>query len=352
VKELRTALVFGGSGFIGRWLVAELLTQQLDVVAAVRSAGSGTRLVDWLLDHHLATDRLRVVTIHESEPFLGLSSATRAVTEVYNVAGAYAFGMTMEDARAANVVFAENVVTIAAGLPGLIRLVHVSGYRVGGQDPELIPWADQRRKALYKKLGAYEASKVEGDAVVRARAHELSVPLTILNPSSVIGHSQTGESDPQLGLAEMLRDLWFGKLAALPGGSDIWVPVVAVDYLARMLALMPTLPETAGRDYWLLHDDTPLLHDLIRLVARHWDVRVPRIRLPVSVIRRLPAALTRANSETLGFLTADRYPTLGAVELAMKSNVQSPRAEETILRWADALAATRFGIEERDQVAR
>jgi hypothetical protein len=91
----------------------------------------------------------------------------------------------------------------------------------------------------------------------------------------------------------------------------------------------------------------PLLHDLIRLVARDWDVRVPRLRLAVGVIRRLPAALTRANFETLGFLCADRYPTLGALELAMKSNIiQPPRAEEMILRWADALASTRFSIEE------
>ncbi|WP_426999116.1 NAD-dependent epimerase/dehydratase family protein [Pseudarthrobacter sp. N5] len=44
----RTALVFGASGFIGRWLVRELLLQGVAVVAAVRSAGSQVKLASWL----------------------------------------------------------------------------------------------------------------------------------------------------------------------------------------------------------------------------------------------------------------------------------------------------------------
>ncbi|SDM12764.1 NAD-dependent epimerase/dehydratase family protein [Arthrobacter sp. ok362] len=46
-----TALVFGASGFIGRWLVRELLLQGVAVVAAVRSARSHAQLASWLSDH-------------------------------------------------------------------------------------------------------------------------------------------------------------------------------------------------------------------------------------------------------------------------------------------------------------
>jgi dihydroflavonol-4-reductase len=347
VSTQRTALVFGATGFIGRWLTAQLLGERMEVVAAVRSATSAERLLDWLIDHRVDTHMVRVSVIDDSDPLFGMSASVGDVTEVYNVAGAYAFGMTMRDARASNVLFADRVVKFAASLPALIRLVHLSGYRVGGQDPRLVPWADDRRNALYSRLGAYEASKREGDAVVRARAIELGVPLTIVNPSSVIGHSETGESMPQLGLAVMLKDLWSGKLAALPGDARTWVPVIAVDHLARMIALMPKLSETVGRDYWLLDDDTPSLHDLIRLVASHWNVKAPRFRLPVSIIRRLPSAVTRADPETLGFLSPDRYPTHSALALAESAGIRPPKARETLLRWADALAADRFGQDTR-----
>src|SRR5664279_1290414 len=43
---------------------------------------------------------------------------------------------------------------------------------------------------------------------------------------------------------------------------------------------------------------------------------VPRARIPVGLIRRLPVALTHADPETLSFLSTDPYPTPPADELA------------------------------------
>jgi len=71
---------------------------------------------------------------------------------------------------------------------------------VGGQDPASVPWSPLRIATEYDRLGAYEASKVESDAVVQAAAHELGAPLTIANPSTVIGHSVTGKSAPSRGV--------------------------------------------------------------------------------------------------------------------------------------------------------
>ena len=42
----RHALVFGASGFIGRWLVVELASQGVRVTAAVRSSASADELDD------------------------------------------------------------------------------------------------------------------------------------------------------------------------------------------------------------------------------------------------------------------------------------------------------------------
>jgi dihydroflavonol-4-reductase len=331
--------VFGASGFIGRWLVKELLGQGVPTTAAVRSPASARRLMTWLEDHSAAAHLLHTVAVDFSVAGLGIDLASiPQVYEVYNVAGAYVFGMTAEDARAANVDTSRRVVEFSATLPALVRLVHLSGYRVGGQDPATVPWSAQRRTADYARLGAYEASKVESDAVVQATARQLGVPLTVANPSTVIGDSVTGESDQLLGLATTVLDLIAGKLRAIPGGPSTFVPVVTVDYLARVMALLPTLKETRGMSYWILDDVTPALPDLLRLVGEHHQIKVPRLRIPVGLVKVLPVALTHADPETLSFLSADRYPTGPAIDLARAHGLRHPDVVTSLQRWSEYLA--------------
>lgn len=283
----RHALVFGATGHIGR-----------HVVRALGDAG------------------VRVTAARRDE------SPQGDFTEIHHCAGAYRFGMTEAEARRGNVDTTRAVVEFAARQPRLERLVYVSGYRVSG----LAEWD-------YRRLGAYEASKVEADAVFRARADELGVPWTIVNPASVI----SADSAQPLGLAANVRQLWEGSLKALPGNA--FVPVVSADHLAEFMVLLPTDPSTERAAYWLLDDDTPLLPDLLTLVGTHLGVRVPRLRIPVPLLRRLPAWLTKADPETLTFLSADRYPTGPAREFAARHDLKMPDVRTLLCAWADSLVA-------------
>ena len=180
---------------------------------------------------------------------------------------------------------------------------------------------------------------MESDAIVQAHAEASGVPWTIVNPSTVIGDSRTGESPQFLGLATTVLDLLAGRLPALPGGRDTFVPVVTVDYLATFMALLPTLEETAGRSYWVLDDATPALPALLRLIGDDHGVKVPRLRVPAGLLRRLPSALTRADPETLSFLSADRYPTGPAEAIARQHGLTHPDVGESLRRWSQYLAA-------------
>ncbi|MEV4760959.1 alpha/beta fold hydrolase [Micromonospora sp. NPDC049559] len=340
----RHALVFGASGLVGRHLVRTLGRAGVRVSTANRGPEAYRRLTRWLTDHGHAHPPVDLRVDFGARPLLsGDAAAWEDVTEVYNCAGAYRFGMSAEEARRANVGSVRAIVDFAAGLPRLRRLVHVSGYRVGGQDPGLVPWSDERRRDTYRALGAYEASKVESDAVFQAEADRLGVPWSIVNPSSVIGDSATGESDQQLGLASNLKELWRGSMAALPGNASTFVPVVPVDYLARFMTLLPLDAASRGGAYWVLDDATPALPDLLALVGTHYGVRVPRTRVPVGLVKRLPPVLTRADPETLTFLSSDRYPTDSANAFAARHGLAMPDTTASILRWADHLAAHRFG---------
>lgn len=312
----RHALVFGASGLIGRHVVSALGQAGVRVTAATRSRDSYERLAQWL-------------TAHGQDPPPRVDATTppvdETITEIHNCAGAYQFGMSVADARQANVDGVRAVVAHAARLPRLRRLVHVSGYRVGGHT-----WREEDREETYRVLGAYEASKIEADAVFRATADGLGVPWSIVNPSSVIG-----ESDQQLGLAANVKELWQGSLKALPGNA--FVPVVAATYLADFMALLPTDPTTERGAYWVLDDDTPMLPDLLTLVGTHLGVRVPRLRIPVPLLRRLPKRLTKADPETLTFLSLDRYPTKPALAIATRHDLKMPNVHTLLTEWTDHL---------------
>lgn len=339
---MSAAVVFGATGFIGRGLLRELLTDPDGddlVVAAVRTAESGARLRDRLVSGGVPLDRLSVHVFDPGSAELVLDPVAADVRDVYNLAAAFAFGMTARAAREVNVVLAEKITRFAAAA-GARRLVHVSGYRVAAYPAVPAPWPPRHRRRIYRRFGAYEASKIEADAVVRALAAELGVPLTVVNPGTVIGDSRTGEADQYLGLAELVVQLARGQLRAVPGSRRTVLPVVTIDHLARFLALMPRDPETAGRAYWVLDDATPPLPELVALVADELGVAAPRLRIPVAALRALPARLTGAEKETLSFLSADTYPTAPATALARRHGLEYPPVRPALRLWARHVAAT------------
>ncbi|MGW7541794.1 alpha/beta fold hydrolase [Streptomyces sp. NPDC054770] len=324
---LSDSIVFGAGGFIGRSLVAELLRRGGRVAAAVRGSGDG--LTAWLDGQGVDRTALTVLRADVTAPGLGLpEEGLSGIRDVYNTAARFAFGITETQARAVNVTGAVHVVEWAAGLPKLRRVVHISGYRMAAADG---------RPPDYRRQGAYEASKQDGDAAVRARARELEVPLSIANPSTVIGPGQ------YLGLAEVVSGLWQGRLRALPGGPGVFLPVVPLDHFVRFLAALPQDPGSTDGTYWVLDDSTPELPALVGLLAEHLGVRPPRRSIPVGVLRRLPRAITRADPETLSFLSTDRYDTASARALSAAHGLSMPPVRTALREWADDLVATRFG---------
>ncbi|WP_141577727.1 SDR family oxidoreductase [Actinomadura sp. WMMA1423] len=342
------ALVFGATGFIGRWLAAELLGRGRTVAVAVRDgAERGGELREWLRERGVDDRRLLVVDADITRPDLGLAGERgeplESVRDVFNAAALFRFGLERDEARRANVDGAVNVVRWAAERPRLQRLVHVSGYRVASAGVLTHPVPARELDALYRRLGAYEASKLEGDAAVRAVADEVGVPLTAVHPATVIGHSATGEAGQYIGLAGTVRDLHAGRLPALAGSRRTFVPVVTVDHLARFMAAVPEHDAGPYRAHWILDDATPNLPELVGLLARHLGVRPPRVVLPVGLVRRLPRALTGVEPETLSFLSEERYDTSSADALAREAGLSHPPVEEALRRWADRLVADRFG---------
>ncbi|MFD6401688.1 alpha/beta fold hydrolase [Nocardia sp. NPDC060249] len=319
------SIVFGAAGFIGRSLVAELLRNGNTVTAALR-AGSQDRLRTWLDGHSVDTAGLTITTTDIGEPDLALGDTVEGVRDVYNAAALMKFGLDAEVARRVNLDGAVHVLEWAARQPDLRRIVHITGYRA----------ADDGGEQDYGN-GAYEASKVEADGVLRRIAVERGLPLTMANPAGVLGPGQ------YFGLSDIIDNLWQGRLPALPGSADTFVPVVDLDYVARFIVGLPTQADTVGKSYPLLDAATPVLPELIRLVADHLHVAAPRFTLPTALVRRLPRAVTHADPEALSFLSSDRYDTSRSDVIAQRLGISHPPVGELLRTYADGIVAGRNG---------
>lgn len=327
------SVVFGAAGFIGRALVARLLHRGHTVAAALRP-GSANRLTGWLDEHGVARERLTVLDCDITDPGLGEVAGldTAAVRDVYNCAARFSFGLGAGPARAVNIDGALHILDWYTGLPAPRRLVHITGYRVTVPDSAEHDYA----------VGGYGASKFEADAILRERAAAAGIALTVANPSTVLGPGQ------YIGLAELVRDLWYGRLPALPGNARTLLPILELDYFVDFLIALPDNPDTAGRSYTVLDPASPPLPELMRILAEHLRVRAPLFTIPTGLVARLPRWLTGVDRERLAFLAEDRYDTSAADEVAAAAGLTMPPAEEVLRNWADHLVSSRFGSAEAD----
>ncbi len=337
-------LVTGANGFIGLWLVPELLNQGYQVIAAMRNPEQRrhkflqqitprvTRSDNWQDDIELVAFSLGDTQSHADR----LPDAAHSIQVVYHLAAAFAWGLDQHSAHQVNVEGTTSLLSWVAGFQNLQRFIWVGGYRVAQDDN--LPEAQ-----LYRKLGAYEASKFIAHRRIIETVERLNIPWTALNPSTVIGDSRSGDTTQSVGVAELVDQLYHGKLKAIPGNRRTFVPLVHVDYLAEFAVAILKRPESAGQQYWLLDSETPPLPDQIRTFAQHMGLQPPARQVPVALLKHLPAMMMPGSKETLSFLAEDRYPTTPAETLANDLSLSRPLQVTNVGQWVDRLVAANFG---------
>lgn len=340
-------VVTGATGYIGRWLISELTSGHRDVVALVRNgAPRAAELRAFVASHGGDPERLTVLDADLARPDLGLPSDIGPVATVIHLAAHMAFGLDVAQARASNVQSTVHVAQWASRQRSLARVVLLGGYRMTRPDPAMRaferPLNERETLALYRGRGAYEVSKHEAYWTFRRIARERSLPWTVVHPSSVIGDSRTGETIQRMGLGDTLRDLHRGRMPAMVGPADAFVPVVTVDHLARVLATVDARAQTLERELTVLASDTPPLRALLARLASRMNVKAPRLSLPLGLVRALPRRISGVEPEALDFIATDRYDTREADAHVQAMGITLPDTLESLDRWCDFLVAHDF----------
>ncbi len=242
--------VAGGSGFIGRHVVASLTARGHEVLAISRGgrpAGTGVPCVAWDL-------------AGTSRPLpLGDLAGCQAVVNLV--------GIKREDGpqtfEAVHVEATRHLIEAARALGA--RLVHVS---VVASRP------DPRRP--------YHDTKWRAEELVRASG----VPAVVLRPGVVYGPGD----DMVTHLTKMIR---FAPVFPVVGRGEAILQPVDVRDVARAVLACVERPEAVGRTYDLVGPDRLPLREVVRLTAQGTGLPLAIVSLPVAVHRLAVAVMGR-----------------------------------------------------------
>ncbi|OFJ54433.1 SDR family oxidoreductase [Mycolicibacterium grossiae] len=285
-------VVTGGTGFIGRRVVTEILSRpdahDADVRVLVRRGSLATfeRLAEqW-------GRRVTPLVGDLTAPDLGLAHTDDLgdVDHVVHCAAVYDITADDDAQRAANVDGTRAVIDVARRVGATLH--HVSSIAVAGTfDGE---YTEDDFDVGQDLPTPYHQTKFEAESLVRSMAGPRH---RIYRPAVVVGDSRTGEMDKVDGPYYFFGVL--ARLAVLPSLFPIALPdvgrtnLVPVDYVAAALVELMHLPDRDGETFHLVSPTSIGLRGIYRGVAREAGLPPVRAALPRATAAPVLAATGR-----------------------------------------------------------
>ncbi|ORA49493.1 short chain dehydrogenase [Mycolicibacterium celeriflavum] len=274
-------VVTGGTGFIGRRVVAQLLARDGDaeVLVLVRreSLSRFERLAAaW-------GERAKPLVGDLTAPNLGVAAEALAeagaVDHVVHCGAIYDITASDADQRAANVEGTRAVIEVAKRFDATLH--HVSSIAVAGTFRG--EFTEDDFDVGQELPTPYHQTKFEAELLVRSAA---GLRYRVYRPAVVVGDSRTGEMDKVDGPYYFFPVL--AKLAKLPSITPMALPdtgrtnLVPVDYVVDALVALMHLPDRDGQTFHLTAPKTIGLRGIYRGVGKAAGLPPLRASLPRS----------------------------------------------------------------------
>ncbi|WHY02175.1 SDR family oxidoreductase [Neobacillus sp. DY30] len=172
------------------------------------------------------------------------------ITHVYHLAAIYDLAVPREIAFRINVNGTSNVNKWVRTLTQLKRYVYFSTAYVVGKREGTLYETELIRPVSFKNH--YEETKYEAEVLVEKLKEE--IPITIIRPGIVKGHSQTGETikfDGPYFMMNFLEKLKFLPILPKLGKGEAYVNLVPIDYIIQAVAYLSFLEKGVGKTYHL-----------------------------------------------------------------------------------------------------
>jgi nucleoside-diphosphate-sugar epimerase len=278
------ALVTGGGGFLGRYLVDELERRGDSVSVLPRPSSSSRR--------GLEERGIDVVACDLRRPTEELAKKLASIDAIYHLAAGVGSGWraTFE----ANVIATENLLDAIAEAGWKGRFVHVSSFAVYGANQLARGAVLDESTPLEPEPGRrddYAWTKLLQERLVSERLGPQSgVELAIVRPGAIFGRERPFQY--RLG-----RELGDSTILLLGGGNVM--PLNYVENTASLLAECGRNPAAAGELFNAVDPEPITQRDYLKAWKRHEDIRV--VPFPLWAYRLIGRVL-----QTLGRRTGGR----------------------------------------------
>ncbi|MFT4177895.1 MAG: SDR family oxidoreductase [Thermomonas sp.] len=289
--------ITGGTGFIGRHLIGNLLKRKGTIHVLVRK--ESMKKFEALAKKQ-AWDPKRVIAVtgDMTAPKCGLTAAQLRslggkIQHFFHLAAIYDLTASAAEQKAANIDGTQNALDLAAALK-VKCFHHASSIAAAGLYPGVF------REDMFEEAEGlddpYLRTKHESEGLVRA---EKRVKWRIYRPGMVVGHSQTGEIDKIDGpyyfftflkkLREMLPP-WMPTLG-IEGGR---INIVPVDFVVDAMDHIAHKPKLDGHCFHLTDPEPMRVGEVLNTFARAGHAPEMTMRLDARMFAFVPSGVRMA----------------------------------------------------------
>jgi dihydroflavonol-4-reductase len=252
-------LVTGGTGFVGRAVVKELLAAGREVRVLVRRP------------EHPALQGLQVEAVRgDLKDLASLKAAVEGCSHLFHVAADYRLWVPdPQEMYAVNVQGTINLLTVAADA-GVSRIVYTSTVGALGNPGDGTPGTEDTPGCLAEMAGPYKRSKFQAEQAVLEFARQ-GLPVVLVHPSAPVGPWDSRPTPTGQIIVDFLR-------GRMPAYLETGLNLVHVRDVARG-HLLAEERGGIGEKYILGHQNMSL-SEILQLLAEVSGRPAPKIRLP------------------------------------------------------------------------
>jgi nucleoside-diphosphate-sugar epimerase len=207
-----------------------------------------------------------------------------AVTHVFHLAAIYDLAVPKDIAYTVNVHGTRNVNEWTKSLKNIKRYTYFSTAYVAGKREGILYEDELIKPPGFKNF--YEETKYEAEVLVDSLKAE--VPVTIIRPGIVKGHSRTGETikfDGPYFIMNFIDRLSFMPFLPKLGKGDTVVNLVPIDYIIEATTYLTFADKGAGKTYHLTDPKPYKVSELYEMMMYELLKKQPKGSVPLALAK-------------------------------------------------------------------
>jgi thioester reductase-like protein len=347
----------GATGVLGQELVKELLKTtgaEIALLARAKNRMSHKERVKKILasiglDSHLGS-RIHVIEGDVTHHKFGIKKTDleyleRECKTFYHIAALTALNGTEKECQQINVGGTEHALELAWDLKKkgkLERFIYFSTAFVAGSVWDHCSKEDELpAKPVFANY--YESSKYKAETKVR-EAMAKGLPVTIIRPSIVVGHSETGEVSEFNVIYPFIKLFAHGVLSKIPTHPENTFNIVPIDFVIKATCAIVKDPRSVNKAFHVVAPKPPSIGMLLKMGKEDYSA-VP----PIEVIDPKHFSKNKMNPQEqmvfsmmepyLGYLNGQlTFDTTNTREILHSTGISMPKTDyaflKTLVRYA------------------